>query len=61
MASIDIFKGSAFSMISLTGAINKVDYKPQLLGSLGIFDPMPVRETRAQNRIRANHGESWLH
>ncbi len=43
MASMDIFKGSAFSMVSLTGAINKVDYKPQLLGSLGIFDPMPVR------------------
>lgn len=43
MASMDIFNSSAFSMTSLTGAINKVGYKPQLLGSLGIFDPMPVR------------------
>ncbi len=43
MASMDIFNNSAFSMTSLTGAIQKVGYKPQLLGQLGIFDPMPVR------------------
>ena len=43
MASMDIFNNSAFSMTSLTGAVNKVGFKPQLLGSLGIFDPMPVR------------------
>lgn len=43
MASMDIFNSSAFSMTSLTGAIEKVGYKPQLLGSLGIFEPMPVR------------------
>lgn len=46
MASMDIFKNSAFSMTSLTGAIQKQDYKPQLLGELGIFEDMPVR-TRA--------------
>lgn len=43
MASMDIFNSSAFSMTSLTGAVNKVGYKPQLLGSLNIFEPMPVR------------------
>lgn len=43
MASMDIFNSSAFSMTSLTGAIEKVGYKPQLLGALGIFEPMPVR------------------
>lgn len=43
MASMDVFNNSAFSMTSLTGAVNKVDYIPQLLGSLGIFEPMPVR------------------
>ena len=43
MAAMDIFNNSAFSMTSLTGAISKVGYKPQLLGSLGIFEPMPVR------------------
>ncbi|MCF3934340.1 major capsid protein [Acuticoccus sp. M5D2P5] len=40
---MDIFNSSAFSMTSLTGAIDKVDYVPQLLGQLGIFEPMPVR------------------
>jgi hypothetical protein len=43
---MDIFNNSAFSMTSLSGAIKKVGYKPQLLGSLGIYEPMPVR-TRA--------------
>lgn len=43
MASMDIFNSSAFSMTSLTGAVDKIDYKPQLLGELGIFEPMPVR------------------
>lgn len=43
MASMDIFNSSAFSMTSLTGAVNKVGYKAQLLGSLNIFEPMPVR------------------
>ena len=43
MASMDIFNSSAFSMTSLTGAVEKIGYKPQLLGSLGIFEPMPVR------------------
>lgn len=43
MASMDIFNNSAFSMVSLSGAVNKMDYQPQLLGELGIFEPMPVR------------------
>ena len=43
MASMDVFNSSAFSMTSLTGAVEKTDYKPQLLGELGIFEPMPVR------------------
>lgn len=43
MASMDIFNNSAFSMTSLSGVVNKLDYQPQLLGELGIFEPMPVR------------------
>lgn len=43
MASMDIFNSSAFSMTSLTGAVEKIAYKPQLLGQLGIFEAMPVR------------------
>ena len=43
MGSMDIFNNSAFSMTSLSGVVNKLDYQPQLLGELGIFEPMPVR------------------
>jgi len=43
MAGMDVFNSNAFSMTSLTGAVEKIDYVPQMLGALGIFDPMPVR------------------
>lgn len=43
MATMDVFKSSAFSTMSLSGAVEKMDYKPQLLGSLGIFETEPVR------------------
>jgi len=40
---MDIFNGSAFSTTSLSGMVEKMDYQPSLLGSLGIFEPEPVR------------------
>lgn len=43
MATMDIFKSSAFSTMSLSGAVEKRPYVPGLLGSLGIFTPEPVR------------------
>lgn len=43
MASMDVFKSDAFSMMSLLAAIENVDYKPQLLGSLNLFEPEPQR------------------
>lgn len=43
MATMDIFNNSAFSVTSLSGMVEKMDYKPQLLGSLGVFTPEPVR------------------
>lgn len=43
MASMNIFLNSAFSMTSLTGVIEKMEYIPQTLGQLGIFEPMPSR------------------
>lgn len=46
MAGMDIFKNSAFSMTSLTGTVDRMQYVPQMLGQLNLFDPMPVR-TRA--------------
>jgi len=43
MAGMDVFNSNAFSMTSLTGAVERLDYIPQTLGQLGIFTPMPVR------------------
>ncbi|WP_116082099.1 major capsid protein [Tropicimonas sp. IMCC34011] len=43
MATMDIFGNSAFSTTSLSGAIERRPYVPQLLGSLGLFTPEPVR------------------
>lgn len=40
--SMDAFNNRAFSMVSLTAAVDKVDYVPNLLGSLNIFEPEPV-------------------
>ena len=44
MAGFDIFNGSGFDLIELSGAVDNLEYKPDLLGSLGIFTPEPVRQ-----------------
>jgi hypothetical protein len=43
MAHIDIFNQDAFTMGSMTQVVERVPYTPQLLGSLNIFEPEPVR------------------
>lgn len=43
MASIDVFRGDAFSMTSLLAAIENIDYNPQFLGSLNLFQSEPQR------------------
>lgn len=45
MATIDVFNGDAFSLVSLTTALERVPFKPQLLGQLGIFAPRPISTT----------------
>jgi len=47
MAMLDIFNSNAFRMTSLTDALSLMDYKPQFLGGLGIFNPRPIRTTVA--------------
>lgn len=47
MPSLDVFKADAFSMASLTGAINAAPYQPKFLGSLGLFSPVPITTTVA--------------
>ncbi|MBI3143815.1 MAG: major capsid protein [Pseudogulbenkiania sp.] len=48
MASIDIFNDDAFSMSSLTAAINALPYLPGRLGSLGLFDEEGITTTVVQ-------------
>lgn len=43
MATLDIFKNNAFSLVSMLQAIREVDYLPQRLGGMGVFTPNPVR------------------
>lgn len=42
---IDIFNGDAFSALSLSQGVQRNPFQPQYLGSLGIFDPNPIRTT----------------
>ncbi|MEM9681645.1 MAG: major capsid protein [Pseudomonadota bacterium] len=42
---LDIFNQDAFSVISLTDAINKVKYVPGRIGELGLFSPSGVSVT----------------
>jgi hypothetical protein len=43
MATLDVFREDAFGLIEMTGALQRIPYKPQLLGQLGIFQPKPIR------------------
>lgn len=43
MATLDVFRSSAFSTMNLSGMVEKVDYRPGLIGSLGLFENVPVR------------------
>ncbi len=54
MATMDVFGADAFGMMSMTAAVDKVGFKPQLLGSLAIFDPVPVMTTTVFIEERAN-------
>lgn len=45
MAALDIFRSDAFSMVSLTTAVNNVPFQPRRLSQLNLFNPRPVRTT----------------
>lgn len=46
MSTMDAFASNSFGMIELTGMVNKVDYVPQTLAGLGIFNGAPKRTTK---------------
>ena len=45
MASLNIFRNDAFSMLELTSSVERIPYLPSFLGDLGIFTPNPIRTT----------------
>jgi Phage major capsid protein E len=45
MPALDIFSSSAFSMVALTDAINKMPYVPGRIGQLGLFREQGVSTT----------------
>ena len=51
---MDVFKADAFSMMSMLQAIENVDYKPQFLGSLGLFESAPQRTRTVTIESRDN-------
>lgn len=42
MPTMNVFESDAFSVTSLTAGISKIDYVPQALGAMGIFEPRPI-------------------
>jgi hypothetical protein len=42
---LDVFRGDAFTTVSLTDAINKAPYKPGRIGQLGLFRSAGIRTT----------------
>lgn len=43
MATMDVFNAPQFSVASLSGMVDRLPYSPSLLGTLNLFQPMPVR------------------
>jgi hypothetical protein len=43
MPIMDVFTQDPFSAVSMLDAVDKLDYVPGFLGSLGLFEPVPVR------------------
>lgn len=46
MATMDVFKADAFGMMELSNTVENMDYNPQMLGSMNLFTPKPVRQKR---------------
>lgn len=58
MAHLDIFNDDAFSVASLTAAINQQDYQPGRIGALGLFNEEGVTTTTVT--IEYNKGKISL-
>lgn len=55
MLTMDAFRQDAFATVSLTAAVDKMQFTPKLLGGIpGLFKPMPVRTTAVWIEERSN-------
>jgi hypothetical protein len=55
MLTMDVFRGDAFSAVSLTAAVDKFGYVPGFLGSIpGLIQDVPIRTTDVWVEERAN-------
>lgn len=52
MPALDIFNNDAFSVQSLTTAINETPYQPMLVGSLGLFSEQGINTTNLSIEMR---------
>lgn len=43
---VDVFEGEAFQSVTLTAALEAAPFKPQWLGSMELFEPVPVDTTK---------------
>lgn len=50
---LNIVENDAFSLTSMTDAINKVEFVPNQLGAMGIFSPSPIRSKSLVIDVRA--------
>jgi len=53
MPTLDVFNGDAFSLVSLTDSVNKIPYKPGLIGQMGIFPERGVTTTSIEVEEKA--------
>lgn len=58
MALLDVFNEDAFSVMSLTTAINKLPYVPSRVGRMGLFRTQPINTTTVA--IEERHGQLSL-
>ncbi|MEL7395414.1 MAG: major capsid protein [Pseudomonadota bacterium] len=46
MSTMDAFAADVFGMMELTGTVNEIDFVPQALATMGIFNGAPKRTTK---------------
>ncbi len=55
MLTMDAFRADAFAAVSLTAAVDKMSYTPELLGQIpGLFTERPIRSTAVWIEERSN-------